>query len=366
MKAVASLLKNRLFVFTTAIPTLLASVYFGFYASDIYISESRFVVRSQDTQAASPLGLVFKGAGLSKTQDDVYVVHDYITSRDALAEIDRQLKIKDFYSSGEVDVFSRFSAIDWDDSFEAFYVYFKKYLDIQVDSVSSITTLTVKSFRAREALEANLHLIELAEALINKLNERSRQDVIKFATDDVALAEARVQKAGSALAAFRNEKGVIDPEKQSVVPLQQIAKLQDELIALKAQLLQVSTVAANNPQVGLLKSRIKLLEGEIDAENRKVVGGGRSLAGKAAEYSRLVLEKEFADKMLASAMSSLEHAKSEAQRKQIYLDRIAQPKMPDKAMQPFRLRSIVSTFFLGLVTWGILSMLLAGVREHYD
>ena len=38
--------------------------------------------------------------------------------------------------------------------------------------------------------------------------------------------------------------------------------------------------------------------------------------------------------------------------------------LPDEATRPKRLRGIFTTFILGLVAWGILSMLLAGVREH--
>ena len=102
------------------------------------------------------------------------------------------------------------------------------------------------------------------------------------------------------------------------------------------------------------------------AETTKVTGGALSLANKAAEYQRLALEREFADKQLASALASLEQARSEAQRKQVYIERIAQPSLPDIALEPRRLRSIVATFVLGLVAWGILSMLLAGVREHQD
>jgi capsular polysaccharide transport system permease protein len=40
--------------------------------------------------------------------------------------------------------------------------------------------------------------------------------------------------------------------------------------------------------------------------------------------------------------------------------------LPDVAQEPRRLRSVAATFILGLVAWGILSMLLAGVREHQD
>jgi capsular polysaccharide transport system permease protein len=63
---------------------------------------------------------------------------------------------------------------------------------------------------------------------------------------------------------------------------------------------------------------------------------------------------------------SLEQARNEAQRKQLYLERIVQPNLPDVATEPRRLRSFLAVVALGLVLWGILSMLIAGVREHQD
>jgi len=145
-----------------------------------------------------------------------------------------------------------------------------------------------------------------------------------------------------------------------------VAKLQDELIATRSQVMQLEKLAKDNPQLPVLRQRVGLLEHEIEAETRRVAGGERSLAGKAAEYQRLALEKEFSDKMLASAMSTLEQAKNEAQRKQLYLERIVLPNNPDQAMEPRRIRSIISVLAVGLVMFAVLTMLLAGMREHLD
>ena len=58
---------NRLFLITVVIPTTLAVIYFGLIASDIYISESRFVVRSpQKQQSAMGLGSLLQSAGFSR------------------------------------------------------------------------------------------------------------------------------------------------------------------------------------------------------------------------------------------------------------------------------------------------------------
>lgn len=357
---------NRLFLLTVAAPTVVATLYFGLMASDVYVSESRIVVRSPDRQVATGLGALLKGAGFSRAQDDSYTVRDYVLSRDALKEIDDTLAVGKAFSSDTVDRVSRFGGLDFDTSFEALHRYYEKKVDIQQDTVSSITTLTVRAYTAQDAQAINQKLLELSEGLVNRLNERGRQDLISSAATEVADAEKKSKAAALALSVYRNAKGVVDPEKQATVQLQQVAKLQDELIATTTQLAQLKTFTPQNPQIQALQQRAITLRAEMDAETTKVAGGERSLANKAAEFQRLALEREFADKQLASALASLEQARSEALRKQVYIERIAQPSLPDIALEPRRLRSILATFVLGLVAWGILSMLLAGVREHQD
>src|SRR5690606_19748193 len=148
--------------------------------------------------------------------------------------------------------------------------------------------------------------------------------------------------------------------------LQHIARLQDELIASKAQLAQLRTYTPQNPQLPALQTRINTLQAEIAAASGKVSGANASLASKSAEYERLLLERTVADKQLGIALASLEQARNDAQRKQLYLERIVQPNKPDVATQPRRLRAVLATFMLGLVAWGILSVLIAGLREHHD
>ncbi|GAA0574189.1 hypothetical protein [Caenispirillum bisanense] len=367
MSALANMLKNRLFLLTTVLPTLLAIIYYGFIAADIYISESRFVVRSPEKQTTSPLGLLLKGTGISRAQDDAFVVQDFILSHDAMTALDKELNIKASYSKPHGDFFSRFPGLDWDDSLENFYRYYQKVVGLQLDATSSIATLSVRAFSAEQAQKINQRLLEHAEKLINRLNKRAQEDMIRFAESEVAKAEVKAKQAALALADYRNRKNVINPEQQAAIPLQQIAKLQDELIATQAQIAQLERLTPNNPQLPVLRQRARMLEDEIGKFSAGVAGAGdKSLAGKAAEFQRLALEKEFADKMLASAMSSLELARNEAQRQQLYLERISAPSLPDAAMEPRRLRVVLAVFVLGLVVWGVLTMLIAGIREHVD
>lgn len=357
---------NKLLLITVVLPTFLSVIYFGLIASDVYISESSFVVRSPEKQSASPLGMILKSADIGRAQDDSYAVQSFILSRDALGLLNDKLKIKEAFSTNHIDIFSRFNGLGLDDSFEAFYKYYQQKVVVELDSSSSIGLINVRAFTADDAYQINLSLLEMSETLVNNLNERARQDMIRFATREVEAAEAKSKVAAQALASFRNKQTVIDPEKQSSLHLQQIAKMQEELIATRAQIASLQKFTRDNPQLPVLKDKLATLQKEILSENNRVTGGELSLANKAQDYQVLALEREFADKQLAVALSSLEQARNDAQRKQLYLERIAQPSRPDVAMEPRRIKGILATILLGLVAWGILTILVAGVREHRD
>ena len=358
--------RTRLMLVCVVLPTLLSLVYFGFIASDVYVSQSLFVVRSPERQSTSPLGMLFKGAGFSRAQDDAYVVNDFMRSREALTALETKLGIKQkFADEAIIDPFSRFTGIDPDPSFEAFHRYFQKHAEQQIDTLSSITTLTIRAYTPQDAQRINEELLRLSEARVNQLNTRGRQDLINFAQQEVAEAQRRALEASLVLADYRNKKGVIDPERQTAIPLQQIAKLQTELLVAKTQLAQVMLLAQENPQIPSLKQTVAMLEKEIAIESAKVTGDSKqSLASKAADFQKLAMNKEFADKMLAGALTTLEQARTESQRQQLYLERIAQPSLPDAALEPRRVRGVLTAFVLGMLFWGIAAMVIAGVKEH--
>lgn len=357
---------SPLFIITVLIPSVLALVYFGFLASDVYVSESKFVVRSPEKPTTTGFGGLLKTAGFSNSDDEVYAAQNFITSRDALRAINSRDEFRASYTAPEVSLFNRFNPLGRSGSFEKLYRYFRDKVEVNHDTTSSITTLTVRAFNPRDAHRFNQQLLEMAEQTVNRINRRGRTDLIGFAQTEVDNAKARSREAAGALAAFRNRVGVVDPEKQATVQLQMVSKIQDELIASRTQLAEIQRYAPANPQVESLQTRIASLQTQINQETGKVAGNQRSLAASNAQYQRLALESQFADKELASAMTSLSEAQNEARRKQAYVERIVQPNQPDYATEPRRLRGILAAFVLGLVAWGIASMLLAGVREHRD
>jgi capsular polysaccharide transport system permease protein len=289
-------------------------------------------------------------------------------SRDALQRLNDQLHLDAAYGSSKVDIFRRFAGLAWwNNSFEDFYLHYQKFVDVQlVDSTSPVSVLEVRAFTAEDAYRINEMLLQMSEELINRINERARQDLIRFASIEVEEAERKAKAAALTLSNYRKKNVVVNPESQSGLHLQSITRLQENLVAIKAQLAQIHDSAPQSPIIPSLKKRAETIQAEIDAEMAKVAGGSLSLTDKAAEYERLSLERSFAEKQLENALTALDKARSDAQRQQLYLDRISQPNKPDKAMEPRRIRAVIATFILGMITWGVLSLLVAGVREHRD
>lgn len=355
-----------LFLVTVVIPTLLSILYFGLLASDVYISESRFVVRSPEKSQPTGLAAIFKTTGFSFAGDEIYAAQNFVESRDALRALDKGGNYRKAYSSPDISIFDRFDGFGFENTFEDLYKYYRKRVGLDYDTTSSIVTLTVRAYSPQDALRFNRQLLEMAEATVNTLNTRGRQDLVTFAQREVDAAKATSQRSALALSAYRNSAGVLDPEKQAAVQVQMISKLQDELIATRTRLAETRAVAPGSPQIPVIEARAASLSKEIDRQLGLVTGNNRSLSSRAAQYQRVLLESQLADKQLAAAMASLDDAKNESNRKQAYVERVVQPNLPDEPLEPRRWRGILATLALGLAAWGIISMLVAGMLEHRD
>ncbi len=287
---------NRLFFFIVFLPTFMSVLYYGVIASDVYISESQFVVRGSRNQNTIGLGVLF-GGSFTSSQSDSYSVGAFMLSRDAVKQLDEKLSLRSRFNNWGIDVFNRFPGLTfWSNSFEALHKYYQKHVSVYLDTVSSISILKVRAYTAEDAHKINEELIHLGEELVNKLNVRARQDMLNFSTAEMSTAEEHAREASRAFAEYRNKAGQFNQ----------------------------------------------------------------------TEYERLLVEKTMAIKELEARHAALVQAKDEARKQELYLDRIVQPNKPDYAEQPLRLKGVVSTLVLSLILWSVLSMMVAGVREHYD
>jgi len=353
-----------MFWFLVVLPTILATIYYGFMASDIYISNSSFVIRQPEKDKMTSLGMFLQSAGLTSSKDEVYSVREYMLSRDALRILDKNLNLREHYSNKNVDFIQRFDSLGLNNSFELFYEFYKNMVTIDINSAAGICTIKVKAFTPQDAHAIAASLLFLGECFINEINTRARQDLIRISLQEVEKAELAAKDAALALSTYRNRQSVFDPKQQSTMQLEQIAKLQSSLTSVRAQLAQYRLVAAKTPYIIALEKQEHELQKDISQTMGKVAGKQDSMTQQLIEFDRLTLDVNFADKRLTTALTALEQAKSEAQRQNLYLEQIAKPNVPDIALYPERFKDVLVVFFIGLLIYSTAYIFLIGVKEH--
>jgi capsular polysaccharide transport system permease protein len=358
---------RRLAIGAFVAPTLIATLYYGLIASDRYVSESDFIVRGMSTRRASGLDMLFQTFGISRAVDDTNAVQQYMLSRDAVRALEARLPLREIFSNRKGDVFARFPSF-WQifdrDAFERLYDYYLDHVTVVQDRTKGITALKVVTFDAADSRRVATTLLRLAEEMVNRMNERAQNDAVRSARADVELAESRLMKTQLDLTGFRNKELLIDPNRSSVSVLETITNLSTELTHTMALIQETAKTAPDNPALGIWRAKTAALQSQIDREREKIAGRDGALAPKVADYERLSLSRDLAERGLVAATASLEAARQEARRQQIYVEEIMPPNLPDEAGEPRRLRSITTVIVLTLSVAAIFWILTVGAKEH--
>lgn len=358
--------RHRWFALLVGAPTILGLLYYGFFSSDIYISQSRFVIKSpgQKGMQTTSLASLIQTTGFSSGKEETQEVLEYLRSRDALKELDAHLDARTRYGGSYVDILSRFPQPFHDNSFEEFYRFSRSMIMADIDSESGVVVLEVHAFRPKDAYMINARLLELGEGLVNRLNQRAQGRAISEAENRVVTAETRVRNARLALGDYRDRQELLDPTKQATAVLEISNKLVSEQAALRAQLNLLSRVTPRHPAIPSLRSRIAAIGQQITSQNSRAVGGSNALASKLGRFQQLELEQEFGTQTLTAANANLEQARTEAQKQQYYLEQVVEPSLPDMPTLPKRLKNILVVFSASLCLYLIGWMLVVGILEH--
>ena len=356
---------NLWFWAIVGLPTLLAAVYFFGIASDLYLSEVRFIVRAPAKAQLSGIGALL-GASTVPGIEDTYAVADFVTSRDAVEKLEKDVDLRLMLGRPEGDFLSRFPGLlaFGRKDFEALYKAYGRFAWLEIDSQSGIATLDVKAYRAEDAQNIARALITYSEQLVNELNDRARRDALATFQRQVDIAKANIEAVQTKLTTYRIQQSMLDPKSAATGPLELVAKLIGLQTAAQTQLADLAKNSPHSPQIPLIKTRIASLSQAIEDARAKITGANNSVATAQSEYEWLTGELGLDEKILASAVSSLETARLETQRQQLYLETIVQPNLADYPIYPKRLISFVVVTVSCLLAYGIAWLLVASVREH--
>jgi capsular polysaccharide transport system permease protein len=360
------LFKHRWLALFVGVPTLLAIVYYGFIASPIYVSQSTFVIKSPGKTSVPSLSLanLVQSGGLAAGKDQTQEVLQYIRSRNGLRDLAATTDIRAKFERRGADLLSRLPVAFGDRSFESLYRFYGSMVSASLDPDSGLAVVETRAFTARDAYQINAKLLDLSEALVNRLNDRAQTRAVTEAAKRVDQAQQRVREARLALTAYRNRQDLVDPKAEAEGILDVTYKLIAERAALQAQLDTALRVAPRNPSIPALRDRVAAISRQIGAQTGRAVGTPTGIASKATTYEQLSVDQEIATQMLTAAQASLEQARTEAQKQQFYLERVVEPNMPDDALLPHRFKRILVVFAVSLCLYFIGWMLVVGILEH--
>jgi capsular polysaccharide transport system permease protein len=349
-------------VFFILLPTAIAFIYFFFVATNMYISESRFSIRSQDGGGSSDwLSLLGQAGG--STASDAYILEDYIHSYSLLVELDEELGVKSHYQNSDADYISRLKS---EPKREEYLKYYQKIVNIRYDSATGIIVLTTRAYTPEMAQLLNKHIILKGEKLINDLSTRAMNDLLALTRSEVLVAEQRLSAARQEMKQFRQESDLLDPATAAGAVLGLVSQLESQVAMARTELAQLrSYMQEDSSAIVALKAKNKALDEQIEFEQSRLTGeNSRGINQVVARYEELSIEHEFAQKQYLSAMSSLETARVRAESQSRYLMDFVAPSLPDESVWPMRGKNIALTFVFATLIFSIGSLIIAAIREH--
>lgn len=362
------------FMLAVVLPIIAAAVYYVGIASNQYVAEFRFAVSNTSPAATSAVGsslaaMLGGGAGSAAILEN-YIVADYLTSRQAAEELEQRIKVKSLYASPEADWWSRF---DPSQPMEKFLAYWQKMVTAHYDMVTGIATAQVRAFSPEDAYRIASSMVELSEALVNRIAQRANVDAVRFAETEVTRAQERLKAIRANLTAYRNKVGVIDPATSVVASNSTVQQtLQGNLAALETQLTSLlgRNLAATSPAVQTLQNQIRATKEQIAAVGSTVAAGkdradGASLSSVVAEYEQLELERQFAQALVTTAMQALEQARANAAAQHLYITPYVRPSLPESSIYPRRFFSVIVVGLIAFGIWLVGLLTVRSIRERF-
>jgi len=374
MKLSGMLLSFLIFV---GLPVAVATIYYSFIATNQYVTEFRFSVLqapvttsySSNPGSGGQTSTSSSGSssGTPSFSPENFVVIDYLSSQQAIEDLEARMNLRDMYSRDSYDWWARFNPAR---SKEMFVRYWQRHVvNAQFDPLTGLATVEVHAFSPTDAKKVADGLVTLSEELINRIAMRTSLDAVKFAEGEVKRSEDRLKAIRLKLSEYRNREGVIDPTASVVASNAALAQsLRQTLTNYETSMASLlkQNVGANSPVIQNLKSQIKATRDQIRIVETQVGQStdGTALSKVMGEYEQLDLERQFAQNMVTSAMQALDQARANAASQPFYITPYVRPFLPEQSMYPRRIISVLLVALCAFVIWTVLLLLFRSVREH--
>lgn len=360
------LLRIISFWLVAVLPGVIAGVYFGFMASDQYVTEFKFTVTGAEPPPIDRI-MAFTGIPAARVVQDTQIVVNHLSTRAAVESIMKSVDLRAIYSRESIDWFSRFNP---QKPVEKFVRYWSSMVTASISMPAGIVQIGVNAFSPEDSYRIALAALKMSEDLINELNERMVQDAISSAEREVDQAKKRLMNARIALQNTQNERGMLDVQTAGKGLIDLMTQTRSALLKLQNEYeAQLKTVRETAPQMQGLRDRIDSLQKQLIELQSKLTATASdskdsAISSAMITFSQLTLERQIAERHYAGALASLEAARIGAERRQMYLNAFLKPSLPEEPKYPRRLLMTFLSILGGVATWGVLVAGMTLIRNH--
>ena len=358
----------KIFALLVSVPTLIAIIYYSFFASDIYVSDTKFSIYSnKPSNAALQMGSIPQlpaGTVNTETLEQLLMASEFIKSYDMLKKLDSEINLKAIYSNTEADYFSRLSA---DASKPEFHAYYLDMIKVRVNRDARIIELKAKSFDAEHSLKIVERINHHTEIFINKMLDKVREDSVRKAKGFISEAEENVKNVQQKLSDFRIKHTMLDPVEEVNAKLEVVKTLEQRKAEFLIEKQEKKGFVSNKSiDMAAIEKRIANVNQLRDQIESEILEFSKAKGDLLRQYEMLKLDEKFAKEEYKLALLNLEETIKEQTSMNKYVVEIAEPLKPDIATEPERWYQILRVFVFSFLGFGILILIIASIRDHMD
>ncbi len=350
-KMVLLLARLAFFVF---LPTFIAGWYFYVAATPMYSTKSEFLILQADNAGGAGIGGLLSGTQFATNVDSI-AVQSYLESKDAMLRLDRDVGFKSHFSQDWIDPIQR---LDPNPTNEQAYKLYKKNVKIGYDPTEGVIRMEVSAADPEVSAEFSRKLISYAEARVNNLSEKKRDDQMRDALASFEKSEIDRRTAQEALVRLQQEGALLDPEGVIGSLRAQISNVEIQLQERQLDLAALmDNTRPNQAKVDGARGDIRRLQALLNQLNTKMTDasmGENSLAQLTARIQMAQADLATRDLLLQSALQQVEQTRMEANRQVRYLTTSV---VPVASQEPSYPRSFEDTILAFLIFSGIYLML---------
>jgi len=341
-----------------------AAFYYLFIASDIYVTRAQLYVKSTGASAGVVPQLALLGANTVDDKDTTMVVA-YAGSQEMLSKLEDKIGFSEHFSASDWDFWARLSSSP---SEESRLKYFRKRLHTNVHPESGIITLRAQAFTPELSLKMVEEAIRNAEAFINGVGHAIALEEIAFVEQEMERSRQNLAAVRAKVLRFQNDNGIMGVEANGAARQAMVNEMENQLVRMQTN--EKTLAAYLNPAAADLvavRDGITALKSQLVIEREKLASqNGVSTNDINATFQALELELQFATDLYQNTLVGLEKARIESYKKLKHLVVIQAPQLPDEALEPRKIYNIISLFVALTLAYGIITMIVATVREHRD